>query len=108
MDDAEFNAFREQLAECVPAIPDVVLEHFMERCGVTSCDPQVQKTIALMAHKFLADVAAGAMQYHRIHTKAAQKDKRFAREKKPTLQVADLERALADMGIDVTRPHYFL
>lgn len=108
MEDTEFNEFQEQLQEYTPVLPDIVLEYYMEKCGLTTCDENVKKAISLISHKFLTDVATAAFQYHKIHLKAAQKDKRFAREKKITLQLSDLEKALEDMGIDVTRPHYYL
>ncbi|KAI4291743.1 transcription initiation factor TFIID subunit 10 [Pancytospora philotis] len=108
MDAQEFNEFKQKLESYTPLIPDVVLEYYMSKCGVTSKDETVKKAISLMSHKFLTDVAAGAFQYHKIHAKAAQKDKRFGREKKVTLQVADLERALEDMGINISRPYYYI
>jgi transcription initiation factor TFIID subunit 10 len=108
MEDKDFNDFQEKLQSYTPLIPENVIEYYMEKCGISSGDPDVKKAISLMSHKFLTDVAVGAFQYHKIFTKAAQKDKRFGREKKMTLQVADLEKALEDMGIDVSRPHYYM
>lgn len=108
MDDDEFNEFKEKLSSYTPLIPDIVLEYYMEKCGVSSQDADVKKAISLMSHKFLTDVAVGAFQYHKIHTKAAQKDKRFGKEKKSTLQIPDLERALEDMGVDISRPYYYI
>ncbi|KAI5148306.1 transcription initiation factor TFIID subunit 10 [Enteropsectra breve] len=108
MDDKEFNEFKEKIENYNPLIPDLILDYYMEKCGVESCDANVKKTISLMAHKFMTDAAFGAFQYHKIHSKAAQKDKRFSKEKKITLQVNDLEKALCDMGIDISRPYYYL
>lgn len=108
MDEKEFNEFKEKLDSYTPLIPDVVLDYYMEKCGITSKDNDVKKAISLMSHKFLTDVAVGAFQYHKIHLKAAQKDKRFAREKKTTLHITDLQKALEDMGIDISRPYYYI
>ncbi|KAI5169593.1 transcription initiation factor TFIID subunit 10 [Pancytospora epiphaga] len=108
MDEKEYDEFRERLDTYAPFIPDAVLEHYMDKCGVTTRDENVKKVISLMSHKFLTDIACGAFQYHKIHTKAAQKDKRFGREKKVTLQVEDLEKTLEDMGIDISRPYYYI
>ena len=80
----------------------------LEKAGIETLDENVKKMISLMSHKFLTDVAVGAFQYHKIFTKAAQKDKRFGKEKKTTLQIQDLEKSLKDMGIDIKRPSYYL
>jgi transcription initiation factor TFIID subunit 10 len=108
MEDEEFNEFKKQLDSYAPMIPSSIIDSFCEKSGVESLDSDVKKTISLMAHKFLTDVAVASFQYHKIFSKAAQKDKRFGREKKITLQVQDLENALKDMGIDISRPNYFL
>jgi len=108
MDESEFNELKKKLASYAPLIPDVVIDYYMEKCGVESCDPSLKKAISLMSHKFLTDVATGAFQHHKINAKALQKDKRFGREKKPTLQMADLEKTLDDMGINITRPYYYM
>ena len=108
MDDKEYNEFKTKLEEYIPIIPDSIVEYYMEKCGIVSGSDDVKKTITLISHKFLTDVAVGAFQYHKIQSKAAQKDKRFGREKKLTLQVTDLERALRDLGIDISRPYYYI
>lgn len=108
MEESEFNEFKKHLSSYTPMIPDSVIESYCERCGVETLDGDVKKTISLMSHKFLTDVSVAAFQYHKMFSKAAQKDKRFGREKKITLQIQDLERALKDMGIDISRPSYFL
>lgn len=108
MEDQEFNELKQKLASYTPMIPNSVIESYLEKCGIESLDDNVKKTISLMSHKFLTDVAVGAFQYHKIFSKAAQKDKRFGREKKTTLQLQDLEKALKDMGIDVKRPSFYL
>ena len=108
MDESEFNELKKQLSSYTPMIPDSVIDSFCERCGVESLDSDVKKTISLMSHKFLTELAIASFQYHKMFSKAAQKDKRFGREKKITLQVQDLEKALKEMGIDISRPSYFL
>ena len=108
MEEADFNEFKARLDGYTPLISDAILDHYMEKCGITTKDENVKKVIALMSHKFLTDVAIGAFQFHKIHTKAAQKDKRFGREKKLTLQLSDLQRSLEDMGIDISRPYYYM
>lgn len=108
MKEEEFEEFKKNLDEYVPIIPDSVLEYYMQKSGVTSSDDKSKKLVSLLSHKFISDICASAFQYHKIGQKNAQKDKRFAREKKPTLQVVDVEKALEDSGINVARPHYYL
>lgn len=108
MNDDECNELKQKLASYTPMIPNSVIESYLEKAGIETLDENVKKMISLMSHKFLTDVAVGAFQYHKIFTKAAQKDKRFGKEKKTTLQIQDLEKSLKDMGIDIKRPSYYL
>ncbi|KAK1349745.1 subunit 10 of transcription initiation factor IID [Hamiltosporidium tvaerminnensis] len=108
MDDESFNKFKENLEEFTPLIPDVVIDHFLERSGIEHCDENVRKMISLMTQKFITDISTSSFQYHKINQKAASKDKRIPKEKKPTLQVADLEKALEEQGINISRPYYFM
>ncbi|KAL6120920.1 hypothetical protein NUSPORA_02259 [Nucleospora cyclopteri] len=107
MDNEEFQKLKEKLVKYTPIVPDNIIDYFMEKNGVATTNESVKKLIALMSHKFLTDVAINAFQFHKINVKAKSKDKRFAKEKRITLQVEDLEKALEDMGIDITRPHYY-
>lgn len=91
-----------------PLIPDLVLDYLLETNGIDCADTETKKIIAVIAQKFIADISASAFQYHKIHQKAIVKDKRFAREKKATLTVADLQKALNEYGIDISRPSYFI
>jgi transcription initiation factor TFIID subunit 10 len=108
MDDESFNKIKENIEEFTPLIPEEVIDHFMVKAGVDHTDPNVKKLVSLISQKFITDVAISSFQYHKIFQKAAQKDKRFPREKKPTFQMCDLEKALEEMGIDISRPYYFM
>ena len=66
-----------------------------------------KKLLALLAQKFISDVATDALQYNRIKQQNAQlKDKR--KDKKITLNTDDLIAALADYGINIKKPSYFM
>lgn len=91
-----------------PLIPDLVLDHLLELNGIDHADLETKKTVAALAQKFITDIATSAFQFHKIHQKAAMKDKRFAKEKKLTLNVNDLQKALEEYGIDISRPSYFI
>lgn len=107
MEKEEFEGLREKIEKYTPMLPDSVIDYFMEKNGVQSDNEEVKKMISLLSHKFLTDVAINAFQFHKIHVKARSKDKRFGKEKKPTLQVVDLEKALEEMGIDISRPYFY-
>lgn len=107
MDEDMFNKFKEELESFKPLLPDAVTEHLMHKAGLECSDPNVKKYVSLIGQKFITDVAASAMQYHKIYQKAALKDKRMPREKKVTLQMCDLEKALEEYGIDIGRPFYY-
>ncbi|KAF7684465.1 Transcription initiation factor TFIID subunit 10 [Astathelohania contejeani] len=107
MENDPYKKLIKSLDTFTPLIPDVILDHFIEKAGVKQNDPRVKKMISLMTQKFITDVATNAFQYHKIFQKAAQKDKQFPKEKKVTLQFCDLEKAFEEMGIDISRPYYF-
>lgn len=107
MEREEFEQLKEKLKDYTPLLPDSIIDYFLEKNGVSTDNEEVRKLISLMSHKFLTDVAINAQQFHKIHTKARTKDKRFSKEKKTTLQVLDLEKALEEMGVDISRPYYY-
>ena len=107
MDNKEFTELTEKLEKYTPLLPDSVIDYFLEKNGIQTDNEKVRKLISLMSHKFLTDVAMNAFQFHKIHVKSRSKDKRFAKEKKTTLQLIDLEKALEEMGIDISRPYYY-
>ncbi|KRH93232.1 Transcription initiation factor TFIID, subunit TAF10 [Pseudoloma neurophilia] len=90
-----------------PLIPDLVLDYLLETNGIDCADEETRKVIAALGQKFIADIAQSAYQFHKIHQKAIIKDKRFLKEKKTTLTVSDLTKALQEYGIDISRPAYF-
>ncbi|KAM0687745.1 Transcription initiation factor TFIID subunit 10 [Conglomerata obtusa] len=108
MDNETFNKVKENLDDYVPLIPEVVIDHFAEKAGVQHLDKDVKKVISLIAQKFVTDVSVSSFQWHKIHQKGVQKDKRFAKEKKITFNMNDLQMALEEKGIDIGRPHYFM
>lgn len=108
MNDEEFNNFKDELEKFTPLIPDCVIDYFMEKSGLETTDDNVKKYIALLGQKFVTDISNSAMQYHKIYAKAALKDKKMPKEKKVTLQMCDLEKALEEQGINIARPFYYM
>ncbi|EJW01939.1 hypothetical protein EDEG_03596 [Edhazardia aedis USNM 41457] len=108
MKNEELQELEEALSKYVPLIPEPIIDYFLTKAGISYADQNVKKYISLIMQKFLTDVSISAFQYHKVIQKAVQKDKRFAKEKKITFQVADLEKALEEMGIDIQRQFYYL
>lgn len=107
MNDKAFNKINEGLDSFVPLIPDVVLDFCFTKAGLSLEDPKMKKLISLIAQKLITDVATNAYQFHKITQRASQKDKKAPKEKKLTLTLSDVESALKDLKIDVSRPSYF-
>lgn len=107
MEDETFNKINEGLDSFVPLIPDAVLDFCLAKAGLQTDDAKVKKLVSLIAQKFITDVATSSYQYHKIAQRASLKEKKGPKEKKLTLNLADVENALKEMGMDVARPAYF-
>ncbi|KAM0678700.1 Transcription initiation factor TFIID subunit 10 [Binucleata daphniae] len=108
MDDEIFNKIKESLDDYIPLIPETVIDHFSEKAGIEYIDKDVKKLVSLLAQKFITDVSISSFQWHKVHQKGIQKDKKFAKEKKITFTLNDLQMALEEKGIDVNRPFYYM
>ena len=96
-----------KLDDFTPVIPEELTEHFLMKAGVQWDDAKLKKLLALLAQKFISDVATDALQFNRIKQQNSQlKDKR--KDKKITLTPDDLIAALADYGINIKKPSYFM
>ena len=89
----------------------------MTKAGVVCDDVRIKRLVALVAQKFVTDVANDAMHYHRLRQGsgttaaggASAKDKRAGvAAKKTCLTMDDLTAALHDYGVNVKRPSYYL
>ena len=71
---------------------------------------RVKRLLALAAQKFVSDIAVDALQYCRIRGQGPQpKDRRGAnKDKRTVLTMGDLSSALADHGVNVKKPEYYL
>ncbi|KAI5170641.1 transcription initiation factor TFIID subunit 10 [Nematocida sp. LUAm3] len=107
MEDTTFNRINEELEAFTPLIPEVVLDFCFAKAGLSSEDPKLKKLLSLIAQKLITDVATCAYQYHKIAQRASLKEKKSPKEKKLTLTLADVESALKENGINVSRPSYF-
>ncbi|KAI8851964.1 transcription initiation factor TFIID 23-30kDa subunit-domain-containing protein [Chytridium lagenaria] len=93
--------------EYCPIIPDAVTDYYLARAGFECDDVRVKRLLALAAQKFIADIASDAYQHCKIRQQAVQgKEKKST--KKTVLTVDDLSGALAEHGINVKKPEYFM
>jgi transcription initiation factor TFIID subunit 10 len=107
MDDETFNKISEGLEAFTPLIPDPVLDFCFVKAGLEISDPKVKKLVSLIAQKFITDVATSCYQYHKIVQRATMKEKKGPKERKLTLTLSDVEHALKEVGINISRPSYF-
>lgn len=85
-----------------PIIPNSVTRYYLRRSGFTCQDDRVIKVISLAAQKFVADIANDSMQFCKI-----RQEKRGSRDNKYVMTMEDLTSALAEQGVQATKPHYF-
>jgi transcription initiation factor TFIID subunit 10 len=99
-----------------PIIPEALLDHYFIRAGVDCDDTRIKKLVALVAQKFITDVAQDAVQYSRVRSgagasSAAQTSggaRTGATGRRTVLTLEDLTAALSERGIDVRRPPYHM
>ncbi|CAL1529791.1 unnamed protein product [Lymnaea stagnalis] len=96
-----------QLEDYAPTIPDSVTGYYLNRAGFDSSDPRITRLISLAAQKFISDIANDALQHSKMRA-SGQSAKKQGKDKKMTLQMEDLTPALAEYGINVKKPMYFV
>ena len=96
-----------QLEEQQPTLPDAVTAHYLAEAGLDTDDPRLVRLIAIAAQKFVSDVAHDALQLYKMR-QASLPSKNKAKDKKYVLTLEDLSQALADHGIQVKKPAYFV
>ncbi|XP_039291165.1 transcription initiation factor TFIID subunit 10-like [Nilaparvata lugens] len=101
--------FLHQLEDYSPTVPDAVTSAYLNSAGFESSDPRIVRLISLAAQKFICDIANDALQHCKVRSSnvtasksAKTKDRRY------TLTMEDLAPALAEFGITVRKPPYFI
>ncbi|KAI8824578.1 transcription initiation factor TFIID 23-30kDa subunit-domain-containing protein [Fimicolochytrium jonesii] len=96
--------------EYKPILPDSVTDYYTTRSGFECPDARVKRLLALAAQKFVSDIAVDALQYSRIRSQQPlPKDRRsVVKDKRTVLTVDDLSAALADHGVNIRKPEYYL
>ncbi|XP_018355819.1 PREDICTED: transcription initiation factor TFIID subunit 10-like isoform X2 [Trachymyrmex septentrionalis] len=99
--------FLMQLEDYTPTVPDAITEHYLHTAGFNAIDPRIVRLVSLAAQKFISEIANDALQHCKTrganqNTKTKGKDRRY------TLTMEDLTPAVAEYGIIVKKPHYFV
>ncbi|KAL5013619.1 hypothetical protein ScPMuIL_007889 [Solemya velum] len=99
--------FVQHLEDYAPTIPDSVTSYYLSRAGFQSNDPRITRLISLSAQKFISDIVNDALQHCKMKA-SGQSSKIKGKEKKLTLTLEDLTPALAEYGINVKKPAYYV
>ncbi|KAJ3052436.1 Transcription initiation factor TFIID subunit 10 [Rhizophlyctis rosea] len=96
--------------EFQPLIPDAVTDYYLARSGFDCEDVRLKRLLALAAQKFVADIANDALHYSKIRAQQIQaKDRKGAhKDKRNVLTMDDLSNALAEHGVNIKKPEYFV
>ncbi|XP_017075604.1 transcription initiation factor TFIID subunit 10 [Drosophila eugracilis] len=115
-EDADMDELFRQLEDYTPTIPDALTMHALKTAGFSTVDPKIVRLISVSAQKFISDIANDALQHCKTRTTNIQhssghsstKDKKNPKDRKYTLAMEDLVPALADHGITMRKPQYFV
>jgi len=100
--------FMTQLEDYPATIPDSVTAYYLNSAGFEATDPRIIRLVSMAAQKFISDVANDALQHCKMRV-SSQAAKKQARDKQQlTLTMEDLTPALAEYGINVTKPQYYV
>ncbi|EDW71225.1 transcription initiation factor TFIID subunit 10 [Drosophila virilis] len=115
-EEAEMEELLGQLEDYTPTVPDALTLRILNSSGFGSVDPRIVRIISVSAQKFISDIANDALQHCKTRTTNIQhssghsssKDKKNPKDRKYTLAMEDLVPALADHGITMRKPQYFV
>ncbi|XP_073822481.1 TBP-associated factor 10 [Musca autumnalis] len=103
------------LEDYTPTVPDAVAEQYLHMAGFEAVDPRIVRIISVTAQKFISDIANDALQHCKTRSNSqhsgshgSNKDKKSNKDRKYTLAIEDLTPALADHGITMRKPQYFV
>ncbi|VDI12345.1 transcription initiation factor TFIID subunit 10 [Mytilus galloprovincialis] len=99
--------FVQQLEDYAPTIPDSVTAFYLNRAGFEASDPRITRLVSIAAQKFVSDIANEALQHCKMKSSSGQ-TKSKGKDKRLTLTMDDLTPALAEYGINVKKPAYFV
>ncbi|KAI4306603.1 hypothetical protein L6164_029864 [Bauhinia variegata] len=108
-DDAALSDFLASLMDYTPTIPDELVEHYLAKSGFQCPDIRLTRLISVATQKFVAEVAGEALRHCKTRKATIPKDKRDKqqKDKRLTLTMEDLSKALREYGVTVKHQEYF-
>ncbi|KAJ3654953.1 hypothetical protein Zmor_014103 [Zophobas morio] len=103
-----------QLEDYTPTIPDAVTAHFLRNSGCDAKDPRLIRLISIAAQKFISDIANDALQHCKMRSSnsssshSSSKGSKGSKDRRYCLTMEDLIPALAEFGITIKKPHYYV
>ncbi|KAL1512971.1 hypothetical protein ABEB36_002466 [Hypothenemus hampei] len=104
-----------QLEDYTPTIPDAVTGYYLRSSGFEPKDPRLIRLISVAAQKFISDIANDALQHCKMRSSntgsshgGSSKTAKGIKDKKYCLTMEDLTPALAEFGIVIKKPHYYV
>ncbi|VEN37838.1 unnamed protein product [Callosobruchus maculatus] len=102
-----------QLEDYTPTIPDAVTCYYLRSSGFEPKDPRLVRLISIAAQKFISDIANDALQHCKMRTTnssshSSSKSKQGTKDRRYCLTMEDLTPALAEFGITIKKPHYYV
>ncbi|XP_018329403.1 transcription initiation factor TFIID subunit 10 [Agrilus planipennis] len=100
-----------QLEDYTPTIPDAVTAHYLRTSGFEPSDPRLLRLISIAAQKFISDIANDALQHckmRNISSSHSSKGSKNCKDRRYCLTMEDLIPALAEYGITIKKPHYYV
>lgn len=135
--DKTLNDILNLVEDNPPIIPDAVIDYYLMKNGFDCADVRVKRLLALATQKFVSDIAADAYEYSRIRSSVAvnnasngqtrarqllagqqqpgqqqisqqqQQQNEKTTASKVVLTVNDLSSAVAEYGLNITRPDFY-
>ncbi|CDF89239.1 related to Transcription initiation factor TFIID subunit 10 [Zygosaccharomyces bailii ISA1307] len=135
--DKTLNEVLDLMEDNPPIIPDAVIDYYLMKNGFSCADVRVKRLLALATQKFVSDIAADAYEYSRIRSSVAlhnanngqararqlmlsqqhpgqqqisqqqQQQNEKTTASKVVLTVGDLSSAVAEYGLDISRPDFY-
>ncbi|KAG7163753.1 Transcription initiation factor TFIID subunit 10-like [Homarus americanus] len=97
-----------QLEDYNPTIPDAVTAYYLNTSGFEAADGRLVRLISLAAQKFISDITNDALQHCKMRGSQQSSSKTKGKDKRFTLTMEDLTPVLAEYGITVKKPHYYI
>lgn len=135
--DKTLNEVLDLMEDNPPIIPDPVIDYYLMKNGFSCADARVKRLLALATQKFVSDIAGDAYEYSRIRSSVAlhnanngqararqlmlgqqqpgqqqisqqqQQQNEKTTQSKVVLTVGDLSSAVAEYGLNVSRPDFY-